>query len=93
VSTEGGREPLWTRGGREIVFRSGTRFFAVSITRGDAPELSSPAALFESDFLAHGHRNYDVTPDGERFLGVRLEGLEPYDAVQLALNWPRKLPR
>jgi Tol biopolymer transport system component/DNA-binding winged helix-turn-helix (wHTH) protein len=93
VSTEGGREPLWTRGGREIVYRSGTQFFAVSVTPSEAPELSYPTALFDSGFLAHGYRNYDVTPDGERFLGVRLEGLEPYDTVQLALNWPRKLSR
>jgi dipeptidyl aminopeptidase/acylaminoacyl peptidase len=91
ASTEGGREPVWTRGGREIVYRNGTQFFALAVAPGEAPELSYPTALFDSGFLTHVHRNYDVTPDGERLLGVRLEGLEPHDAVQLALNWPGKL--
>ncbi len=93
VSTEGGREPVWTKGSKEIVFRNGNQMLAVKVEGGDPPELGYPRHLFTNDFVSPGHRNYDVTPDGEKFLGVRVEGLEPYDSVELLLDWPAKLAR
>jgi hypothetical protein len=67
--------------------------FSVEVSTGDEVRISYPRPLFAVDFVSHGHRNYDVTRDGERFLGVRIDGLQPYDAVQVVLDWPRKLER
>src|SRR5204862_61806 len=45
VSADGGSQPRWTRGGREIVFRKGAAVYAASFqpTTGD---VGTPALLF-----------------------------------------------
>jgi serine/threonine-protein kinase len=71
VSREGGHHPLWTRGGRELVFRRGGGFFAVTVdpATGDA---GRPELLFEGPYVSNWNmRTYDVTGDGERFVVVK----------------------
>ncbi len=75
LSAGGGEEPLWSRGGREIFFRSPTgRMMTVPVT--SAPSFSSGAAreLFAMTGYAKapGNRAYDVTPDDQRFVMLRL---------------------
>ncbi len=74
VTRNGGREPLWTREGREIVYRDGNRILSIAFS-GDTnePAFDKPEKLFEEESLWPGHRNYDVTADGERFLMVRVQ--------------------
>ena len=73
ISTDGGREPLWSPDGRELFYRNGDQMMVVSVSPG--PELSAgrPQELFEGPYeidTTSGHPRYDVSPDGQRFLMV-----------------------
>jgi len=71
VSTTGGSEPRWARGGRELFFRNFQRdMVAVPITPGPSFEWGEPEILFQGgDYLtASNGRMYDVAPDGRFFM-------------------------
>jgi Tol biopolymer transport system component len=96
LSAEGGDQPRWTRGGREVVFRRGDAVFAAAFDP-EAGRAGPPAFLFRSP---DGRRvnngrglNYDVTPDGSRFLMIvalrRPEALP----VVVVTHWTRTLAR
>jgi Tol biopolymer transport system component len=72
VSTDGGTEPCWARKGGELFYWNGDRMMSVSVKT--APEFAAgrPSLLFRSSHpkLRSGRRNYDVTPDGQRFLMI-----------------------
>jgi serine/threonine-protein kinase len=89
VSTEGGAAPVWSRGGREILYRSGDRIMAVTaMPHGRELEVSRPRLLFvaERDLS----RAFDLSPDGQRLLMTRSR---QQDRITLVLNWPRELER
>jgi serine/threonine-protein kinase len=98
ISTEGGRCPVWTRGGSEIVYHdSELRMMAVAVRSDDNGELdySRPEPLFEvRPYGAALDRNWDVTADGERFL-VRVDVAERDSPSELILiqNWADELKR
>ena len=85
VSVDGGEDPRWTRGGREIVYRKGDAFSAVSVdpARG---EVGTPAVLFQGRY-----GEYDATADGNRFL--ILKPIERPDALPILVwfNWVEEL--
>ncbi|MDH4349203.1 MAG: hypothetical protein OEW17_10375, partial [Gemmatimonadota bacterium] len=90
VSSGGGSEPLWTRGGRELVFRRGDSVMAVPVSPGTA-EVGTPALLFagphEDAPEWSATRSYDVTPDGERFLMLRRPSGAARGRIQVTTNW------
>jgi eukaryotic-like serine/threonine-protein kinase len=97
ISTEGGREPLWNRNGRELFYRSGNKMMAVQITTQPSFSAGTPKVLFEGQYqlLALSTPNYDVSPDGQRFLM-----LKPIDQaaaaptqINVVLNWFEELNR
>ena len=63
----------------------------VPIRGGDVLTIGSPRALFESDNLGDTVANYDVAPDGDRFLVVR--STEPVTELRVVLNWTEELKR
>ena len=71
--------PVWSRDGRELYYRSGSQFLVVDVTTEPTFEVSVPVLLFDevdytgSAFLG-AFRNWDVHPDGSRFLMVRQGG-------------------
>jgi eukaryotic-like serine/threonine-protein kinase len=89
VSRGGGIEPRWRADGKELFYRRGGQFFAVTISeQGDGIVAGDPRALFETElntFLAV-NRAYDVTPDGQRFLVMkRVE--PPPTQINVVLGW------
>ena len=75
ISTEGGTEPMWSRDGRELFYRNGEQMMAVTISAGPEPSLGRPTMLFEGPYdlkAGPGATNYDVTPDGEGFVMIRI---------------------
>ncbi len=77
VSVNGGVEPVWSRDGRELFYRNREgAMVAVRVNTvggfsvGPATTLFS-AATFQRTAL---HRQYDVSPDGKRFLMIRPVG-------------------
>jgi serine/threonine-protein kinase len=73
VSADGGDQPIFTRNGRELVYRKGDAMYAVSFEPASG-EIGTPQLLFrvpDGGRLNGGRtRGYDVTPDGQRFLLV-----------------------
>jgi Tol biopolymer transport system component len=89
LSPAGGRQPRWRGDGKELDYvASDGSLMAVPVTLGLRLEAGPPVALFrvETDV-----ENYDVTPDGNRFLvSTRLEKL-PESPLRVILNWAAAL--
>ncbi len=96
VSTAGGRDPVWSRDGKELFYWSENRLMAVDVKTGSAFEAGPPQLLLEAPYIRQptagsGSQNYDVSPDGQRFLTV-LPG-ESSTALHVVLNWFEELNR
>jgi hypothetical protein len=97
VSGEGGAEPAWAPGGREIFYRTADSLMVAPIQT--QPELSvGTARVLMPDTYARwgredGSRNYDVSADGSRFLFIRSQPLkqQPVTQLELLANWPAAL--
>jgi serine/threonine-protein kinase len=71
VSVAGGTEPRWRRDGAELFYRHADSLFAVAVQTGPAFSVGRRTLLFVGDYLAGPrHANYDVHPDGQRFVFV-----------------------
>jgi eukaryotic-like serine/threonine-protein kinase len=94
ISTEGGTEPLWSRSGRELFYRSGTKMMAVDVTAQPAFSAGKPRILFDRQYFAtpfpQTFPRYDATRDGQRFLMVK-EGEQAPTLITVVQNWIRQL--
>ncbi len=70
ISTGGGVDPHWTRGGAEIAFRRGAAVYAVTFDARSGT-ASPETLLFPGPYPQT--RGFDVTPDGSRFVMVRVD--------------------
>ena len=105
VSIDGGSEPIWRRDGREMYYLQNVsaggalkvRVMAVSVTTTPTFSAGTPHMLFEGPFRGDGgsFRNYDVTPDGQRFLMVQEVQRPPARVSQMVLvqHWVEKRKR
>ncbi|HEX9691972.1 MAG TPA: protein kinase [Gemmatimonadales bacterium] len=89
VSVDGGSEPVWSPDGREILYReSGARDFLIAARVRTQPdfEVIDRTPLFDiSDYgPAEDHANYDIHPDGQRF--VMVHNPRPIE-IHLIQNW------
>ena len=96
ISTDGGTEPLWSRDGKELFYRHGNTVLAVDIRT--APDFAPgvPRPLFDGDYvhtLANRAREYDVSPDGQRFLMIRREPEAIPTHINVVFNWTEELKR
>ena len=71
ISTGGGDEPLWSRDGSRIYYRSGREFVAATLSFGaEDVHVANRQKLFDGDYVVGDiHASWDVAPDG-RFLVV-----------------------
>jgi serine/threonine-protein kinase len=90
VSTARGSEPMWTRGGRELVFRKGDSVMAVSTDLMNG-RSGQPVALFSGPYPDSPGwtrlRSYDVSRDGERFLMLKRPPERSRPRINVVLNW------
>jgi Tol biopolymer transport system component len=88
VSIEGGSHPIWSRDGRDILYRQNSRLYAVSVTgAGEDVILSQPRLLFDRLYgFGQGISipNYDVSSDGREFAFVKDAGATHLNVI---LNW------
>jgi len=91
VSPNGGQEPLWSPSGDRVYYRSldGKQIFAVNILDRDPLRLGPERLLLEGDFVPgiRWGRKWDIHPDGERFLVLRVDGSESPDEILVVRNW------
>jgi serine/threonine-protein kinase len=97
ISTEGGTEPVWNPKGRELFYRSGNKMMAVDIATQRGFAAGKPRMLFEGPYLPTPATfpNYDVSPDGQRFLMLKASEQEQAAPTQInvVLNWFEELKR
>jgi eukaryotic-like serine/threonine-protein kinase len=92
ISTDGGVEPTWPRGGKEIFYvRPDNMLMAVEVKMGATLQVGVPRPLFPIRRM--GVRGYDVTSDGNRFLvATPIDESDP-SLVTVVMNWSEELKR
>jgi Tol biopolymer transport system component/predicted Ser/Thr protein kinase len=93
ISTDGGSRPKWTREGREILFQAPDRtLMTVEVRLEPTFSPGIPEALFDPGERSLGGQQWDVTPDGSRFL-VNQPIEQPDEPLTLVQNWASELER
>jgi eukaryotic-like serine/threonine-protein kinase len=95
VSADGGDLPLWAKSGRELFYRDGQHVMAVPIAAGDTFAPGAPQMLFSGRFYEGepGGPNYDISPDGQRFLMVLPGSTEGPDRLNVVQGWKAEIER
>jgi serine/threonine-protein kinase len=105
ISNEGGVEPLWARDGKQVFYRWApegsngpvAQVWAVDVQTGSGFSASKPRLVFEQAGFGGGTpiRCWDISPDSERFLMVKLEErkAQPLTEMVLVDNWFEEVRR
>jgi serine/threonine protein kinase len=93
VSTQGGTNPVWSPRGDYIYYLAASQLMSVDFQSVPSPKLGRPETLFRTEEYrsSNNARNYDIHPDGNRFLFIRPERRS--DQVHVVLNWFDELKR
>jgi eukaryotic-like serine/threonine-protein kinase len=95
ISTNGGTEPVWNPNGHELFYRNGDKMMAVDISSQPGFSAGKPRMLFEGHYLPTtvGQPDYDVSPDGQRFLMVKPteQAQAAPTQINVVLNWFEEL--
>jgi serine/threonine-protein kinase len=104
ISNAGGTRPMWARNGRELFFLDGKGLLTeVAVDpNGQTPNPGNPRRLLETPYVlgtstrGFDLRSYDVSPDGQRFLMIKLAApadrtAAPALSLTVVLNWAEEL--
>jgi len=86
ISTGGGEEPVWSRDGKEIFYRNGTKWMAVDVKSVPGFSATPPRLLFSGPYVNVPGPSYDVGPDG-RFVLIEGPPEAPVTRLNVVLNW------
>jgi Tol biopolymer transport system component len=91
-------DPVWSPDGRTIYYRAGERFYAVDVrTEPTLVVTGAPRELFERagyvERVGTNFRNWDLHPDGDRFLMLTPAAPEENDAPRalIVTSWFEEL--
>ena len=93
ISTEGGAEPVWAPSGRELFYRSGNRWMVADVQLVPAFSASAPRLLFEGTYKTSFEANFDVSPDGRRFIMIKPATADAASSLVVVQNWHEELKR
>ncbi|MDQ6801796.1 MAG: serine/threonine-protein kinase [Acidobacteriota bacterium] len=97
VSVGGADGAMFSNNGREIIFRSGPKFFAAPIETQPQVRIGKPQLLFEKVHREAGWAilpgGWDISNDDQRILLVRNEAPPTTTSMQIVLNWFSELKR
>jgi Tol biopolymer transport system component len=101
VSRDGGTRPVWSKGGRELVFMAATALntggaplMAVDIETTPGFHAGNPAQLLPGPYFSGlAGRTYDLAPDGQKFLMITLPVGASASHVIVVQNWFDELRR
>jgi serine/threonine-protein kinase len=90
ISTEGSELGLaWAPDGRELFYLNGNTMMTVDIETEPDFIAGTPQVLFEAPFPVSPE--FDVTPDGQRFLMVQIGEQQGAGLINVVLNWFEEL--
>jgi serine/threonine-protein kinase len=92
VSLDGGTGPVWSRDGRQLFYRAGDELVSVQVTLTPALQLGTRQTLLDLSAYDSGYlHEFDVSPDGQRFLLIRTAPESRPTRLDLVLNWSEEL--
>ena len=77
VSVDGGVEPVWAHSGRELFYKSGGNLMSARVLPDTTFVIGERRVLFSIQGYSapyNQHQLYDVTPDDQRFVMIRVAG-------------------
>jgi hypothetical protein len=97
ISNDGGTQPLWSRGGKQLFYRRLNGVWVVDIQADRAFWASKPRLVFERPGygMTASVRAWDISFDNRGFLMVKLEDRKPQPVKEMILvqNWFEDLKR
>jgi serine/threonine-protein kinase len=105
ISQNGGREPVWSRDGRELYYLEGNKMVALAIKPSQEFSFDAPTVLFDQPYFhgfqggtagaLDGMRSYDVAKDG-RFIMIPslvnpTAGVGSAPGIVVVQNWGEEL--
>ncbi|CAN5688496.1 hypothetical protein BH24ACI5_BH24ACI5_11520 [soil metagenome] len=90
VSDKGGVNPIWSRNGSELFYRRAGEFFVVGVETEGGFTVGKPASMFSGRYRLTG-RDFDVSPDGTRFVMMRNDDPRTSQTINLLLDWRQVL--
>ena len=94
VSNGGGAQPRWRADGKELFYIArDKKLMSVSIEKGPQLAAGVPHALFQTRITGarYVYFQYDVAPDGQRFLINSLKPGNSNPPLTLLVNWTAQL--
>jgi Tol biopolymer transport system component len=89
VSKDGAVAARWSRDGRELLYLSGDgRMMSVPVRTTAALDLGAPSTLFGVG--PRGWIDFELAPDGQRFLALIPEMVADEQPLRAIVNWSRK---
>jgi hypothetical protein len=83
---------VWAPDGRQLYYRLGSHIMVATIQVAPAFAAGTPKLLFDSTFeLSERDRNFDLSPDGTKFLAIRSQSAESPPEFRLIFNWLQEL--
>jgi serine/threonine-protein kinase len=92
ISSDGGTMPVWAPRGQELFYRNGEAMMMVGITTEPTFTAGSPVVLFTGRYTRGVIVNYDISPDGQRFLMIKAVGGST-GQINVVQNWFEELKR
>ena len=97
ISKGGGSQPIWSRDGRKLFYWQADQVWVVDIRTEGGFSTDKPRLVFEQRGIGGGAplRNWDLWPDGQGFLMVKLAEDRPQPVTEMILvqNWLEELKR
>jgi len=88
VSVNGGDQPVWSRDGTTLFYRSATHMMAATIVERPTLAVARRDTLFEERgrYVRAGSTRYDVMPDG-KLLMLRRDSAAVVDRASTSVTW------
>ena len=94
VSVDGGTGPVWSRDGKELFYRAGDNMMSVEVRSITPLVLGRRRKVMDvSAFESMYFHEFDVSPDGQRFLFIRSEPDARPSRLDVIVNWFPELAR
>jgi Tol biopolymer transport system component len=98
VTSGGGVSPAWSRDGRELFYQWGDALMSVPVNVAADISFGVPRRVasgpFAIDTREDSSRAYDVSPDGRRFLMLKVDTpAVPLPSFHVLLNWAANVTR
>ena len=100
VSSDEGRDPVWSADGRELFYRTPTDLMVVQIETEPTFIARTPKALFSLtgyEMVGRNARDFDFAPEGDRFIfrtpetRVPTSNNDPFNGLIFVENWHQEL--